>query len=131
MISLEDYKRSKTVEGLVQKLFESRQIAHNYHLKTKSYSTHKALQNYYEGILVFTDEFVETYQGQYGILNGYEKLSLDAKNSESIEDYMDDTVKIFVLSKDSLNKKDTHLVNIIDEIIALTYKTIYKLKNLK
>lgn len=131
MISLEDYKRSKTVEGLVQKLFESRQIAHNHHLKTNRYSAHIALQDYYKGILKLTDQFVETYQGQYGILNGYEKLSLDAKNSDSIEDYMDDAVKIFSLAKDSLNKKDTHLANILDEIIAHTYQTIYKLKNLK
>jgi hypothetical protein len=36
---------------------------------------------------------------------------------------------MFVLGRDSL--KDPHLQNIMDEIIALTYRTIYKLKNLK
>lgn len=129
MISLEDYKRSKTVDGLVQKLFESRQVAHNAHLKTKSYAAHVALQGYYDGVLVLIDSFVETYQGQYGLLSGYEKSEIS--DPSSIEDYMDDTAKIFSIARESLNKKDSHLANILDEIISLTYQTIYKLKFLK
>ena len=129
MISLQDYKRSKTVEGLVQKLFESRQVAHNAHLKTKSYAAHVALQGYYDGVLVLIDSFVETYQGQYGLFSGYERSEIS--DPSSIEDYMDDAAKIFSIARESLNKKDSHLANILDEIIALTYQTIYKLKFLK
>jgi hypothetical protein len=128
-MSLEDYKKSKTIEGLVQKLFESRQVTHNAHLKTKSYAQHVALQEYYDSVLTFVDDFVETYQGQYGLLSNYEKLSTDS--SSSIEDYMEDAVKIFSAAREIINKKDTHLANILDEIIALAYKTIYKLKYLK
>ena len=74
MLSLKDYKNAKDIKNLVAKLFESRQVAHNVHLQTKSYAQHKALNGFYENILYFTDTFVETYQGQYGILSGYEKL---------------------------------------------------------
>jgi hypothetical protein len=129
MMSLEDYKKSKTIEGLIQKLFESRQVAHNAHLKSKSYSQHKALQKYYDEVLIFVDDLVETYQGQYGLLSNYEKLSIE--NPTSIEDYMEDAVKIFSAAREIISKKDTHLANILDEIIGLTYKTIYKLKYLK
>ena len=129
MISLEDYKTSKKVEGLVQKLFESRQVAHNAHLKTKSYAVHVALQGYYDTVLKLIDSFVETYQGQYGLLSGYEKIEISSPSS--IENYMEDCAKIFSVARESLNKKDTHLANILDEILALTYQTIYKLKFLK
>jgi len=128
MISLNDYKNSKSVKGLVQKMFEARQVTHVHHLQTKSYSQHKALNGFYDDILELADAFVETYQGQYGILNGYGDVSM---SDVDIEDYLQDCAKIFVIGRDSINEKDTHLKNIMDEVVALTYRTIYKIKNLK
>lgn len=128
MITLNDYKNSKSVKSLVQKMFEARQVAHIHHLQTKSYSQHKALNSFYDDILELADEFTETYQGQYGILSGYG--SIDVKETD-IEEYLNDCAKIFVVGKESLNEKDSHLKNIMDEVIALTYRTIYKIKNLK
>ena len=87
MISLQDYKDSKSVKTLVRKLFESRQVAHNVHLQTKSYSLHKALNSFYDDILDHADTFIETYQGQYGILTGYEKLDITPLDESKIEDY--------------------------------------------
>ena len=83
MISLNDYKNSKSVKSLVQKMFESRQVAHIHHLQSKSYSQHKDLNGFYDGIL------------------------------------------------DNINEKDTQHKNIMDEVVALTYRTIYKIKYLK
>lgn len=128
MLSLKDYKNAKDIKNLVAKLFESRQVAHNVHLQTKSYAQHKALNGFYENILDFTDTFVETYQGQYGILSGYEKLIIIEPVNE-IETYLEDCAKIFSIAKDSMD--DSHLKNIMEEIISLTYKTLYKLKHLK
>lgn len=127
MISLQEYKNSKSVKSLVQKLFESRQVAHNCHLQTNSYAEHKALQGYYENILEFIDTFVECYQGQYGILKDYEKI--DVTIVKDIATYLEDCVKIFILGRDSI--KDSHLKNIMDEIITLSYQTLYKIKYLK
>lgn len=126
-MSLKDYKNSKDVKGLVKKLFESRQVAHTAHLQTKSYAVHKALDEYYNDILDLTDKFVETYQGQYGILTGYEQVEPSVVSD--IEGYLEDCAKIFSAGRESL--KDSHLQNIMDEIVALTYQTLYKLKNLK
>ena len=127
MISLKDYKNSNNVKSLIQKMFESRQVAHNFHLQTKSYSQHVALNEFYDEILELTDKFVESYQGQYGIISGYEQIEIALVSD--IETYIEDCAKMFILGRDSL--KDSHLKNIMDEIIALSYKTLYKLKNLK
>jgi hypothetical protein len=127
MISLQDYNKSKDVKSLVNKLFEVRQVSHNAHLQTKSYSAHKALNSFYDDLLDLTDEFIETYQGQYGILSGYEKI--DVSPVTDIESYLDGAVKIFMAARENL--KDSHLQNIMDEIVSLTYRTLYKLKNLK
>lgn len=129
MISLQDYKNSKSVKTLVRKLFESRQVAHNVHLQTKSYSLHKALDGFYNDILDHTDTFVETYQGQYGILTGYEKLDVSPLDESGIEDYLKDCAEIFTIARDSM--KDSHLKNIMEEIIATTYRTLYKVRFLK
>lgn len=129
MISLKDYKNANNVKNLVQKLFEARQIAHNVHLQTKSYSSHVALNSFYDGLLEFTDKFIETYQGQYGIITGYEKIDINPVTE--IEEYLEDCAKIFILGRDGMKNSDSHLKNILDEIVALTYQTLYKLKNLK
>lgn len=126
MLSIQDYKQSKSVQGLVEKMFEARQVTHTLHLKSKSYSEHKALDEFYNELLTRLDEFLETYQGQYGILNGYEIKIQSVDNSVN---YLEDAVKLFAVGREAL--KDAHLQNIMDEIISLTYRTLYKLKFLK
>lgn len=126
MMTLQEYKQSKDAKGLVQKMFESRQVAHNCHLKTKSFAEHEALGGFYEGILGLADEFVEVYQGQYGLIGDLEfKVEAVAGPLE----YLEDCVKLFAVGRGEL--KDPHLQNIVDEVVALTYRTIYKLKFLK
>jgi hypothetical protein len=126
MLSLQEYKQSKGAKGLVQKMFEARQVAHNLHLKSKSLSEHKALHGFYDDLLEYIDDFVETYQGQYGLLGDSE---ISVEPVASAVEYLEDCAKLFSVGRNSL--KDPHLQNILDEVVALTYKTIYKLKFLK
>lgn len=130
MISLENYRNSKEIKGLIQKLFESRQVAHNVHLQTKSYAMHKALNGFYDDIVGFADSLIETYQGQYGLISDY-KMDVPNIKPEGIVDYLEEAAEIFKLGHNSFNEKDTHLHNILDEIVGLTYQTLYKLKFLK
>ena len=118
--------QSKSVKGLVQKMFEARQVAHNCHLKTKSFAEHKALGGFYEKVLGLVDEFVESYQGQYGLL---EDCELKVESVSNPTQYLDDCAKLFIVGREEL--KDPHLQNIVDEVVALTYRTVYKLKFLK
>ena len=72
------------------KLFESREMAHIYHLTVKgemgSHAAHLALNEYYDGILGFIDEMIEVYQGQYGIVEGYETIDTsETKTKDKVE----------------------------------------------
>ncbi len=124
-LNISESSNSKISE-FVMNLFEARQKAHNFHLKSKSYSEHTALDSYYNGLLGLIDDFTETYQGQYGLLNLNSTIS---SNEENIISYLKEVAKSTVKVRNSI--KDAHLQNIIDEITSLTYKTIYKLENLK
>ena len=128
MTSIEQYKNSAKIKSFVSKLFEVRQTAHNAHLSTKSYSEHKALGSFYEEILGLSDAFIETFQGQYGIISGYENINVSKE--QNVISYIENAVEEFKETRKDL-EKDTHLQNIIDEMISLSYSTLYKLKFLK
>jgi DNA-binding ferritin-like protein len=119
----------------VSKLFESREMAHVYHLQITgegSYAGHKALDKYYNGILDFIDEFVETYQGQYNIIENYDVISTEGtKSVDKIQYFIDLAEFIKQTRKVAFLEEDSHLQNIIDEVVGLIYRTLYKLKNLK
>lgn len=123
MLTLQEYRSSKDAKGLALKMFEARHVTHVLHLKSKSYSEHEALKSFYEGLLGFLDEFVETYQGQYGLMGD---LALEVESFPEPVSYLEDCAKFFVVGRDAL--KDPHLQNMMDEVISLTYKTVYKLK---
>jgi hypothetical protein len=126
MLSLKEYRTSKDAKGLMAKMFEARHVAHVLHLKSKSYSEHKALGAFYEGLLGFLDDFVETYQGQYGLVGD---LPLEVETFPEAVSYLEDCALYFAVGRDAL--KDHHLQHMVDEVISMTYKTIYKLKFLK
>jgi len=117
---------------LFSKLFESREMAHIYHLQVKgdqgSYATHMALGSYYEGVLEFVDELVEVYQGQYDIIEDYELIDTKDTKSKDKIDYFKELVDFIKVERKCISEEDTHLHNIIDEVVALIYKTLYKLK---
>jgi hypothetical protein len=117
------------------KLFEARQMAHIFHLQVKAEMgsgwEHDALNKFYDEILEFTDEIIETYQGQYGIIEGYEVIDPSATGQMKSIEYIKQTVDYIRSERKVIKEEDTHLHNVIDEIVALFYKTIYRLTNLK
>jgi hypothetical protein len=70
---------------IFSKLFESREMAHVYHLQVRgdegSHAAH-TLGEYYEGILDLIDTVIETYQGQYGIVDGYETIDTNGTKTK-------------------------------------------------
>lgn len=119
----------------VSKLFESREMAHIYHLQITgegSYAGHKALDEYYNCILDLIDELIETYQGQYNIIEHYDVINTDGtKSVDKIQYFIDLAEFIKQTRKVAFLEEDSHLQNIIDEAVGLIYRTLYKLKNLK
>lgn len=129
MKNINEFKASSKIKGFVGKLFEARQAAHAAHLQTTSYAQHKALNGFYDGILDLTDSFVETWQGQYGIVSGYEVSG--GKAPDNMEKYLTDLAEDVRSARKGMGEDDTHLQNILDEMLSLIYSTVYKLKYLK
>lgn len=129
---LSEQKKPKTNDfaEMVSLLLHSRTQAHILHLQTKSYPEHMALNAYYDGITALIDGLVESYQGQYGIIENYK--SYDIQNYKST----DDTIKYLTGICEKVDKlrdccKDSYIQNQIDTICELVNSTLYKLKFLK
>ncbi len=56
---------------IVSGILHSRTQIHIYHLQTKSFAVHKALNDYYDGVVGIFDGLVESYQGKHGIIENY------------------------------------------------------------
>jgi hypothetical protein len=118
--------------ALFSKLFESREMAHIYHLQVNgeqgSHAAHTALGEYYDGILDLIDTLIETYQGQFGIVDGYETIdTAETKTKEKVE-YFEGLAEFVKHGRKAISLEDTHLHSIIDDIVVLIYRTLYKLK---
>lgn len=112
----------------VGRLFEARDNAHMEHLRvrgTGSFAAHKALNEFYDGILGLADSFIESYQGKYGI------IKFDIKPAYHIDfvEYLKEFGRYVEASREMF--KEDWLKNQIDTMCELIYSTLYKLENLK
>jgi|TARA_B110000503_G_scaffold115319_1_gene173587 DNA-binding ferritin-like protein len=108
-------------------LFLARDVTHSVHLNTRSYAKHKALQKFYEGIVGLADTFAEAYQGRHGLMGGITLQT--AKKTANVTEFLSDQLdEIESVRNKVVDKDDTALHNIIDEIVALYLSTLYKLK---
>ena len=107
----------------VSALMHSRTQAHIFHLRTKSFAAHKALQGYYEAIVPLLDTYAESYQGRYGLISGYTIGPQINQNPMGAKAYFIRLLRII----ESTKIRGTYLANIRDEIYALVYQTLYML----
>lgn len=114
-------------ENFLGQLFLARDVAHSVHLNTRSYAKHKALGHFYEDVIELVDKFAEAYQGRKGLI-GPISLQSARKNGNIIEFLQDSLEQIEEMRYVVVDKTDTPLQNIIDEIIGLYLTTLYKLK---
>lgn len=119
------------IEKFISTLFASRTQAHIYHLQTKSYAEHKALQKYYEGIIDLIDGIAEAYQGKHGIITNYEApAKFENYGDKNIVNYFKGLAMYAEKAYDKL-PDDSYLQNLYDGVIEFIYSTVYKLENLK
>ena len=114
-------------ENFLGQLFLARDVAHSVHLNTRSYAKHKALGHFYEDVIKLVDKFAEAYQGRKELI-GPISLQSARKNGNIIEFLQDSLEQIEEMRYTIVDKTDTPLQNIIDEIIGLYLTTLYKLK---
>lgn len=118
--------------SLISVLMASRTQAHIFHLQTSSYSLHKALEKYYEGIVDIIDSFAESYQGKYGVITGYSAHGKFIENAsiDAVVTYFENLREMVIMSGKEI-PQDSFLLNQIDELVAFINSTIYKLKVLR
>lgn len=124
----------KSIAQLIAIMFLSRDLAHREHLRVSgsgAYAAHMALGSFYEAITDIADELTETYQGAKNQI--IEKIPLLAhKGSEDIIQILQSHVDWIQSNRyEAIPREDTPLQNIVDEGVALYWRTLYKLRNLK
>lgn len=115
------------IKDFVTLLFEIEYVAHVKHLQTQSFAQHMALGSLYEEIVGHRDSFIESYQGKYGIINGYKLLN--SREDIDIITYLKSCASKIETFREKVT--DGYLQQIVDDILELIYTTSYKLRFLK
>lgn len=108
-------------------MFLARDVTHSVHLNTRSYAKHKALQEFYEGIVDLADGLAEVYQGRHGLIG---PISLhSAKKSSNVVEFLQEQLAAIEKARyEVIDQSDTPLQNLVDGIVELYLSTLYKLR---
>ena len=116
-----------TAADFLGTLFLARDVAHSVHLNTRSYSKHVALNIFYERIIGAADDFAEAYQGRHGLIGPISLMS--AKKTTNIVEFLQSSLAdIEEMRYKVVKKEDTSLQQLIDNIVEVYLRTLYKLK---
>jgi hypothetical protein len=115
---------------MVCNILHSRNQAHVFHLQTRSFAEHKALNDYYDGVVELFDGIVESYQGKYGIIKNFKTFNIEQYiNGKKTISYFEGLLDVIEENRNSVD--DSYIQNQIDTVQELINSTIYKLKFLK
>ena len=122
---------------LLQYFFYYQNLIKIFHWQTNKYAQHIASDELYKTLQTLIDEWVEVYQGKYGILTFKE----DTKNNIPLRNVDSDDFKLhlnqfksFLMKElpehlgNESDMKNTDLYNIRDEMLAVINKTLYLLR---
>jgi len=108
-------------------LFLARDVTHSVHLNTRSYSKHVALNIFYDRIVGVADDFAEAYQGRHGLIGPITLHS--AKKTTNVIEFLEDSLKQIEDARyEVCDKSDSSLQQLIDNIVEVYLRTLYKLK---
>jgi hypothetical protein len=110
-------------------LFLARDVTHSVHLNTRSFSKHTALNIFYDRIVGAADDFAEAYQGRHGLVGPITLHS--AKKTGNIIEFLEDSLQQIEDARyEVADKTDSSLQQLIDNIVEVYLRTLYKLKYL-
>ena len=122
-------KKTDPVMQFTMCLLHSVTNGHILHLTTTSYSEHKALGTYYREVADLVDEFIEAFQGKYGLLHDFTAdYELPGEPLEYITYLKDEVAALRTADK---FPQDNELQNIVDDVAQVIDSTLYKLRFLK
>jgi hypothetical protein len=98
------------------------------HWQTKSYARHKAYGEFYDAFGDLIDNLVESHMGKYGRIQIGGTIELLNMNDIQIKDYLQEIEEFLILLTEHYDPtKDSDLLNIRDEMLALVNKLMYLL----
>lgn len=112
--------------NLIAILFLSRDIAHREHLRTRNFAAHSALGDFYGDVIDLADKLAETYQGRNGLIDDIPLLDNDFEGA--IDVVLEKLLEQIEGARQSEIGDDSCLQNIVDEIVTLYLRTLYKLR---
>jgi hypothetical protein len=115
------------IEQLVSRVFAARDVAHREHHRTSSYAAHMALGDFYEQIIEQIDEIVECYQGQFDLIGDYQVETSPVIN---INAWLAAEMDWISSNAEEISNGDGSIENLIDGLIAIYQRTLYKLTKL-
>lgn len=122
-------KSHEAIGQFIAVLFLARDLAHRAHLRTTgpgSFAAHEALGEFYPAVVDLADTLTEAYQGCELVL--IDIPLLDNEFPGEIKESMQAQLKWLKANRyKAVEREETHLQNIIDEIVALYDRTIFKL----
>lgn len=117
-----------TINEFFGTLQESVVMTWRKHLKTKKYSSHMALDEYYKEAPELIDALIEGWQGTHDKVEDYTNL-LKGKDFDTAVDYLNELRKITKEGRELMDSSE--LESDVDAILSLIDGVIYKLKELK
>ena len=117
-----------TIEEFFGTLQESVVMTWRKHLKTKKYSSHMALDEYYKDAPELIDGLIEAWQGTHDKVEDYVNL-LEGKEFDTAVDYLTELRNITKEGRKLMDSSE--LESDVDSILSLIDGVIYKLKELK
>ena len=116
---------------LISTLLASRTQAHIFHWQNEgigSDAAHRALGDYYDGIIDLIDPLVESFQGRYDTQKGYTSPASFKEDGQFLT-YFEALTKYVETIRTKI-PQDSYIQNQVDEIVKLLELTKFKLKKL-
>lgn len=116
---------ARRVEELAAMVFAARDAAHRAHWRTREYAAHVALGEFYTAVIDALDEIVEVYQGENEVL-----LTVPAPGSVSggVRELLTAQAQWIATHRTDIAGGSDAIGNLVDNLVAIYRKTVYKLK---
>jgi len=111
-------------------LLNAATIAHVLHLRSRSYSEHKALQGLYKGLPGLVDGVVEVWQGKNGELVDFPDQTVEVEDQEDAMVFVM-YLKMVLEENRGVLGGASEIQNLVDGIAELINSTLYKLTFLR
>ena len=115
--------------NIFNRLYEAQEIARIMHLAaiSKKESEHVALEEFYTNMTENIDLFVEVYQGQFDIVDGFGEFER-VDTSDPVKYFLVFAQDVTKFKEENTDSKTSHFDTIYDDILISTYKLLYKLR---